>query len=399
MVQARWGHLNREHSLLTRTQALMLDGHHLVENRARSAAGWLFNFSGTGRHLAQGGHRVGRRLAARHAHRGPRPLLPRAARRAGASSTARTSSPPPSCPRTSAPSARSSSAGPRAPCRPRASSWRRLMRARAHADAAGRGVLPPDAALRLPAHGAAQRAAPAGARPDAGDEPEDDAHDRPAARASARPARSPAFYAMAEAAQGRSALGALRRLPALLALGAGLAPHLTKAVWEGLRSMAGEFVRTPKKGMLQGRYRAAADLPIIEIALCLISGASTVASLETGHWFATPVRDALHLRLRVRRVPRRPRAARAAQGAAPAGAARRRARDRVARSRVPRRSRQAVALAAGELERRGELDGGAPRSPAKLEPHAPVAAASRPSPRFAFRLLAYPAGWGEKRRS
>src|SRR5580704_6356917 len=48
MVQARWGHLNREFSLLTRTQALMLDGHHLVENRARSAAGWLFNFSGTG---------------------------------------------------------------------------------------------------------------------------------------------------------------------------------------------------------------------------------------------------------------------------------------------------------------------------------------------------------------
>ncbi len=41
MVQARWGHLNREHSLLTRVQALMLDGHHLVENRARSAAGWL----------------------------------------------------------------------------------------------------------------------------------------------------------------------------------------------------------------------------------------------------------------------------------------------------------------------------------------------------------------------
>jgi cellulose synthase/poly-beta-1,6-N-acetylglucosamine synthase-like glycosyltransferase len=48
MVQARWGHLNREHSLLTRTQALMLDGHHLVENRARMASGWLFNFSGTG---------------------------------------------------------------------------------------------------------------------------------------------------------------------------------------------------------------------------------------------------------------------------------------------------------------------------------------------------------------
>jgi hypothetical protein len=97
-----------------------------------------------------------------------------------------------------------------------------------------------------------------------------------------------AFYAMAEAAQGRSRWGALKQLPALLALGAGLAPHLSKAVVEGLQSMAGEFVRTPKKGVAQGRYHARADLPLIEIGLCLVSLASTVASLETGHWFATP---------------------------------------------------------------------------------------------------------------
>ncbi len=97
-----------------------------------------------------------------------------------------------------------------------------------------------------------------------------------------------AFYAMAEAAQGRSRLGAMKQLPALLALGAGLAPHLSKAVFEGLRSMAGEFVRTPKKGVAHGRYHARADLPLTEIALCLVSLASTVASLETGHWFATP---------------------------------------------------------------------------------------------------------------
>jgi hypothetical protein len=98
------------------------------------------------------------------------------------------------------------------------------------------------------------------------------------------------FYAMAEAAQGRRRVDAIKQLPALLALGAGLAPHLSKAVWEGLHSFAGEFVRTPKKGTsaLAPRYRAAADLPMVEIALCLISGASTVASLETGHWFATP---------------------------------------------------------------------------------------------------------------
>jgi glycosyl transferase family 2 len=34
--------------LLTEVQALMLDGHHMVENRARYGAGLLFNFSGTG---------------------------------------------------------------------------------------------------------------------------------------------------------------------------------------------------------------------------------------------------------------------------------------------------------------------------------------------------------------
>ncbi len=43
MVQTRWGHMNRDHSLLTKVQALMLDGHHMVENRARFAAGCLFN--------------------------------------------------------------------------------------------------------------------------------------------------------------------------------------------------------------------------------------------------------------------------------------------------------------------------------------------------------------------
>src|SRR5258706_14999021 len=31
MVQARWGHLNRDNSLLTRAQALLLDGHFVVE--------------------------------------------------------------------------------------------------------------------------------------------------------------------------------------------------------------------------------------------------------------------------------------------------------------------------------------------------------------------------------
>jgi len=47
MVQARWGHLNREQSLLTRVQAMFLDGHLLLEQTARSRSGRFFNFNGT----------------------------------------------------------------------------------------------------------------------------------------------------------------------------------------------------------------------------------------------------------------------------------------------------------------------------------------------------------------
>jgi len=47
MVQARWGHLNRNFSLLTRIQAILLDGHFVVEHTARERSGCFFNFNGT----------------------------------------------------------------------------------------------------------------------------------------------------------------------------------------------------------------------------------------------------------------------------------------------------------------------------------------------------------------
>jgi cellulose synthase/poly-beta-1,6-N-acetylglucosamine synthase-like glycosyltransferase len=47
MVQMRWGHLNRDDSLLTRIQALCLDGHFVVEQVARARTGRWFNFNGT----------------------------------------------------------------------------------------------------------------------------------------------------------------------------------------------------------------------------------------------------------------------------------------------------------------------------------------------------------------
>jgi hypothetical protein len=97
-----------------------------------------------------------------------------------------------------------------------------------------------------------------------------------------------AFYMLAESAQGRPRAGALARLPMIIALGTGLAPHLTKAVLEGWQQMAGEFVRTPKQGVQKGRYRARADLPLLETGLSALSLVSVVASVQTGHYFATP---------------------------------------------------------------------------------------------------------------
>lgn len=47
MVQARWGHINREYSLLTRAQAILLDGHFVIEHTARNRSGRFFNFNGT----------------------------------------------------------------------------------------------------------------------------------------------------------------------------------------------------------------------------------------------------------------------------------------------------------------------------------------------------------------
>ena len=47
MVQARWDHLNRDYSLLTRIQSILLDGHFVIEHTARNRSGRFFNFNGT----------------------------------------------------------------------------------------------------------------------------------------------------------------------------------------------------------------------------------------------------------------------------------------------------------------------------------------------------------------
>jgi cellulose synthase/poly-beta-1,6-N-acetylglucosamine synthase-like glycosyltransferase len=286
MVQTRWGHLNRDHSALTSIQALMLDGHHLVENRARFGASLMFNFSGTGG--------IWRRTAIQDAGGWQHDTLTEDLDL----------------------SYRAQLAGWRFVYRPDVLTPAELpedmsaFRAQQFRWAKGtvqtarkllkRVLTAPlslharvEAFFHLTPHFAyplmmllSVLLLPALVLMPATDIRTMLIIDLPLCVGATGSLAT--FYIVAERAQGRSALLAIRRLPMLIALGAGLAPHLTRAVYEGLRSMAGEFVRTPKRGIIAGRYRQQAELPLVEIGLSLLSGASVVASLETGHWFATP---------------------------------------------------------------------------------------------------------------
>src|SRR5271157_2108818 len=47
MVQTRWTHINRNYSLLTHVEAILLDGHFVLEHSGRARSGVYFNFNGT----------------------------------------------------------------------------------------------------------------------------------------------------------------------------------------------------------------------------------------------------------------------------------------------------------------------------------------------------------------
>ncbi len=286
MVQARWGHMNRGVNLFTSVQALMLDGHHMVENRARFGSGCMFNFSGTGgmwrreaiigaggwQHdtltedldLSYRAQLAGWKFIYREDVVTPAELPEdlsafRAQQYRWAKGTVQTA---------------------------RKLLWRVLktpLRTEQRIEAffhmtphfayplmmlLSIFLLP--ALILLPATDLRTMIA----------------IDLPLCLGATGSLAT--FYALAERAQGRSPWSAIRRLPAIIALGAGLSPHQTKAVFEGLRSMSGEFIRTPKRGSTAGRYRQVAQLPLVEIGLMLVCAASTVASVTTSHWFATP---------------------------------------------------------------------------------------------------------------
>jgi hypothetical protein len=286
MVQTRWGHLNRNHSLLTSIQALMLDGHHLVENRARFGAGMMFNFSGTGG--------IWRRKAIEAAGGWQHDTLTEdldlsyRAQLAGWRFVYR-------------PDVLTPAELPEDMSAFRAQQFRwakgtvqtarkLLKRVLSSPLTFGQRI---EAFFHLTPHFAyplmmllSVLLLPALILMPATDIKTMLIIDLPLCVGATGSLAT--FYIVAERAQGRSTWDAIKRLPLLIALGAGLAPHLTRAVYEGLNSMAGEFVRTPKKGTTAGRYRQHAELPTLEIALALLSTLSVVASLHTGHWFAAP---------------------------------------------------------------------------------------------------------------
>jgi cellulose synthase/poly-beta-1,6-N-acetylglucosamine synthase-like glycosyltransferase len=287
MVQTRWAHLNRDAGLLTRVQALMLDGHHLVENQARFGAGCFFNFSGTGG--------VWRRKAIDAAGGWQHDTLTEDLDL----------------------SYRAQLAGWKFVYRPDVVTPAELpedmsaLRAQQFRWAKGtvqtaRKLLPGiianrdlklsqriEAAFHMLPHFAyplmlllSVLLLPALILMPATDLRTMLVVDLPLCLGATGSLIT--FYAMAERAQGRSAWQAVANMPSLIALGAGLSPYLTQAVIEGSRTMAGEFVRTPKRGKDASRYKQATKWPFVEIGLGCLSAASVVAAVQTDHWVALP---------------------------------------------------------------------------------------------------------------
>jgi hypothetical protein len=286
MVQTRWGHSNRSHSLLTGVQALMLDGHHMVENRARYASGCFFNFSGTGG--------IWRKAAIVDAGGWEHDTLTEdldlsyRAQLAGYRFVYRADVITPA----ELPEDMSS-------FRAQQFRWAKgtVQTARKLLGRVLRSELPLGRRVEAAFHMLPHFAYPAMVLltlvllPALLFMPATDIRtlviiDLPLCMGAT--GSLAAFYGMAEKAQGRSVWSAVAKLPALIALGAGLSPHLSAAVWDGLTSTAGEFVRTPKRGEARGRYRQVARLPLAELALGTVSVASAFAAAVTGHWFALP---------------------------------------------------------------------------------------------------------------
>jgi hypothetical protein len=286
MVQTRWAHLNREESFLTRAQALLLDGHHVVENQARFVSDRLFNFAGTGG--------IWRREVIADAGGWQHDTLTEDLDL----------------------SYRAQLRGWKFVYRPDVTTPSELpedvsaLRAQQYRWAKGtiqcaRKLMRPvwnskltlaqriEATFHFTPHFAyplmmllSVLILPAVVLIPAGSIETMLAVDLPLCIGAT--GSMTVYFALAEKQQGRSVWSALAVVPAIIALGAGLSPLITKAVFQGMRHMAGEFVRTPKRGEGVARYRQRTQIPWAELILGFWSAAATVAAIQTDHWFAVP---------------------------------------------------------------------------------------------------------------
>ncbi len=286
MVQTRWAHINREQSLLTRVQALLLDGHHVVENQARFVSNRLFNFAGTGG--------IWRREVIADAGGWQHDTLTEdldlsyRAQLRGWKFIYR-------------PDVTTPSELPEEVSALRAQQFRwakgtvqcarKLLRRVWQSELTfGQRV---EAAFHFTPHLAyvlmmmlSILILPAVLLIPAGSIGTMLAIDLPLCLGAT--GSMTLYFAIAEREQGRSPLSALLMVPAVIALGAGLSPLISRAVFQGMRHMSGEFVRTPKRGEGVTRYWQRTQIPWPELGLGLWSLAATVASVQTHHWFAVP---------------------------------------------------------------------------------------------------------------
>ncbi len=291
MVQVRWGHLNREHSPLTRIQAMFLDAHFAIEHAARSRAGRFFNFNGTAgvwrrtaieavggwEHdtltedldLSYRAQLAGWRFVYLNELRAPAELpvsigaFKSQQRRwtKGAVQTARKLLP-----------ALWASPQP----------WTTKVEASFHL--AGNLAYVLMVALSLLVFPTMLVRAPNGAS-------ELLLLELPILLFGTGSVA--VFFVVAQQQIGRSVGAAVLQLPALMALGIGLALNNTVAVAAGLRRAPGEFVRTPKLATTspgQSAYRSASGaLPIVEILMAAYFAAATGLAVALQMWVCLPV--------------------------------------------------------------------------------------------------------------
>lgn len=101
------------------------------------------------------------------------------------------------------------------------------------------------------------------------------------------------FFLSGQRLRGRDTVTALKQIPALLALFLGLTVNNARGVLQALRGRASGFVRTPKLGAVTrvgAGYRAhAAGVEHVEIALGLIYVGGLAWALHSGLWLTVPI--------------------------------------------------------------------------------------------------------------